>query len=74
MTEAEKLSYNEGVRSKTWAEVWGNEHILRLLEVAAAGNHSVLFIAPSGYGKTMYSRMLRDMNFVCRTANQLPCL
>jgi magnesium chelatase family protein len=41
-----------------FAEVRGQEHVKRGLEVAAAGGHNLLMVGPAGAGKTLLARAL----------------
>jgi len=67
-----------------FAEIKGQEHAKRALEVAAAGGHNVLMIGPPGAGKTLMARALPgilpemsidealDVTRIYSVADQLP--
>ena len=52
-TFAEQVEY-----SADFADIMGQEHVKRALEVAAAGSHNILMSGPPGAGKTLMARAL----------------
>ncbi|MBM4398408.1 MAG: YifB family Mg chelatase-like AAA ATPase, partial [Deltaproteobacteria bacterium] len=57
-TVAVPIVENAGTIAIDLADVSGQAHVKRALEIAAAGGHPVLMVGPPGSGKTMLSRRL----------------
>ena len=54
----EDLFQSEPQYAADFADIMGQEHVKRAMEVAAAGGHNVLLTGPPGTGKTLISKSL----------------
>jgi len=54
-------------------DIIGQEHCKRAMEVAACGNHNVLFIGPRKSGKSTMIRALRSLNSHILAGEATPC-
>ena len=57
-TDVSDIFEKEGQFELDYAEVMGQEHVKRALEIAAAGGHNLVMIGPPGSGKTMLAKRL----------------
>ena len=54
-------------------EIKGQEHVKRAVEVALAGEHSILFVGPPGNGKSEFEKVIERIDTAVTTFSCWPC-
>lgn len=65
------LPSKEAVSKKDWAEIKGQSHAKRALEIAASGGHHTMLYGPPGSGKTMLATRVHTLLPKLRVSQQI---
>lgn len=66
--ENASIQHDSGFGEESFVDIKGQAHLIRALEIAAAGGHNLIAYGPPGCGKTLalrrFQSLLPDMDFV----------